>query len=72
MNRFDGSDIQILFTRLPGPTSLRVYHEQLQPAQRNLCTTNRTCSQFCLPIAMMRKLLWGIFEVFVAICSLEM
>ncbi|KAI6184989.1 hypothetical protein M3Y97_00656200 [Aphelenchoides bicaudatus] len=56
MNRFDGSDIQILFTRLPGPTSLRIYHEQLQPDQRNLCA-NLTCSQLCLPMAMLRATL---------------
>lgn len=53
MNRFDGSDVEILFTRLQGPTSLRVYQEQLQPNQRNLCS-NHTCSQLCLPMASMR------------------
>lgn len=53
INRFDGSDLEILFTRLQGPTALRVYHKQLQPQQRNLCA-NHTCSQLCLPMTSMR------------------
>ncbi|KAI6233428.1 EGF-like domain-containing protein [Aphelenchoides fujianensis] len=53
MNKFDGSEAQTLLNGMPGPTAIRVFHEQQQPDQRNLCA-NHTCDNLCLPMAQLR------------------
>ncbi|KAI6193483.1 EGF-like domain-containing protein [Aphelenchoides besseyi] len=55
MNKFDGSQMNVLLNGLPGPTSVRVFHDQLQLDQRNWCA-NHTCDHLCLPKARIRAI----------------
>lgn len=54
MNRFDGSNVEVLFTRLKGPTAIRIYHKQIQREYLNRCT-NHTCEQICVPVSSIGK-----------------
>ncbi|KAE9549104.1 hypothetical protein FO519_007686 [Halicephalobus sp. NKZ332] len=50
INKFNGGDVKVVMNGVPGPMTVRVYHEMAQPNHTNKCEMH-TCEHICLPRA---------------------
>lgn len=50
VNKFNGEDVKQVMNGVPGPMTVRIYHQMAQPNQTNKCERHR-CHHICLPRA---------------------
>lgn len=51
VNKFNGDDLKVVTSNIPGPMTVRIYHQVAQPNQTNKCSQH-TCEHICLPRAI--------------------
>ena len=54
INKFNGQDVKVVMNGVPGPMTVRVYHEMAQPNLTNKCEMH-SCDHICLPRAVIRE-----------------
>jgi hypothetical protein len=54
VNKFKGDDVKTVMHGVPGPMTVRIFHQMAQPNHTNKCDLHQ-CDHLCLPRAHIRK-----------------